>query len=229
MKIGIMQPYFMPYIGYWQLIKEVDLYVIFDDVNYIKKGWINRNNILVHDKRHLFTISLQGASQNKLINEIAVSDDFIKFKKTISMAYSKAPYYKQVSFLLDEICSFPKYNIAYFIKNSISLVCQYLGINTAIMMSSAIKKDNSLKGQDKILDICKILRADKYVNAIGGRELYEKEQFARQNIDLYFLEPKIEKYKQFTSDFVDCLSIIDVLMFNSVEETNYLLSKYTLL
>lgn len=98
MKIGIMQPYFMPYIGYWQLIKEVDLYVIFDDVNYIKKGWINRNNILVHDKRHLFTISLQGASQNKLINEIAVSDDFIKFKKTISMAYSKAPYYKQVSF-----------------------------------------------------------------------------------------------------------------------------------
>ena len=215
MKIGIMQPYFMPYIGYWQLIKEVDLYVIFDDVNYIKKGWINRNNILVHDKRHLFTISLQGASQNKLINEIAVSDDFIKFKKTISMAYSKAPYYKQVSFLLDEICSFPKYNIAYFIKNS--------------MMSSAIKKDNSLKGQDKILDICKILRADKYVNAIGGRELYEKEQFTRQNIDLYFLEPKIEKYKQFTSDFVDCLSIIDVLMFNSVEETNYLLSKYTLL
>ena len=228
MKIGIMQPYFMPYIGYWQLIKEVDLYVIFDDVNYIKKGWINRNNILVNDQKHLFTISLQGASQNKLINEIAISDDFIKFKKTLCMAYSNAPYYKQISLLFDDICSFPKNNIANFIKNSIILVCQYLGINTDIIMSSEILKDNTLKGQDKILDICKILCADKYINAIGGRELYRKEQFEEQNIELLFLEPKIEEYKQFKPNFIAGLSIIDVLMFNSVEETNYLLSKYTL-
>ena len=229
MEIGIMQPYFMPYIGYWQLIKEVDLYVIFDDVNYIKKGWINRNNILVNGQKHLFTISLESASQNKLINEIAISDDFDKFKKTLCMAYSKAPFYKEISLLFEDICSFPKSNLASFIKNSISLVCQYLGINTNIIMSSEIKKDNSLKGQDKILEICKILCADQYINAIGGIELYEKEHFKKENIELFFLDPIIEEYKQFKPDFVGGLSIIDVLMFNSVEEINYLLSKYTLI
>ena len=108
MTIGIMQPYFMPYIGYWQLLASVDIYVIYDDVNYIKKGWINRNNILVNNDKQLFTISLNGASQNKLINEITIADDFTKLRKTITMAYHKAPYYNNIMNLLDDIFEISK-------------------------------------------------------------------------------------------------------------------------
>ncbi len=223
-----MQPYFMPYIGYWQLIKCVDKYVIYDDVNYINRGWINRNNILVNGKKQLFSISLNGASQNKLINAISISDDFVKFRKTIAMAYSKAPYYYDISSLINKIIGFPKDNLANFIGNSIELVCDYLDIKTRLIMSSSIEKNNSLKAQDKILDICSILKADTYINAIGGQELYKKEDFAKEGIRLDFIKSKYIEYPQFKNEFVPWLSIIDVMMFNSVGEISFMLDKYDL-
>ncbi len=228
MKLGIMQPYFMPYIGYWQLMAAVDTYVIYDDVNYIKKGWINRNNILVNNDKQLFTISLNGASQNKLINEITIADDFTKLRKTIHMAYHKAPYYNDVMALLDKIFSYQSSNLADFIANSIELVCQYLDIQTKIIMSSDIEKDNSLKGQDKILEICKLLNADTYYNAIGGQELYDKSVFEKENIKLCFLKSDIPEYSQYNNNFVPGLSIIDVLMFNNPMLVNKMLIDYTL-
>jgi len=228
MRLGIMQPYFMPYIGYWQLIKCVDKYVIYDDVNYINRGWINRNNILVNGKKQLFSISLNGASQNKLINAISISDDFVKFRKTIAMAYSKAPYYYDISSLINKIIGFPKDNLANFIGNSIELVCDYLDIKTRLIMSSSIEKNNSLKAQDKILDICSILKADTYINAIGGQELYKKEDFAKEGIRLDFIKSKYIEYPQFKNEFVPWLSIIDVMMFNSVGEISFMLDKYDL-
>ena len=223
-----MQPYFMPYIGYWQLMAAVDTYVIYDDVNYIKKGWINRNNILVNNDKQMFTISLNGASQNKLINEITIADDFTKFRKTIRMAYHKAPYYNDVMALLDMILSYQSCNLADFIANSIKLVCEYLDIQTKIIMSSDIKKDNSLKGQNKILEMCKLLNADTYYNAIGGQELYDKSVFEKENITLYFLQSSTSRYLQFGEDFISGLSIIDVLMFNSKEEINIMLKNFQL-
>lgn len=229
MKLGIMQPYFMPYIGYWQLMAAVDKYVIYDDVNFIKKGWINRNNILVNGTKQLFTISLEGVSQNKLINEILIADDFIKLRKTIYMAYHKAPYYNDVMALLDKIFSYQPSNLADFIANSIKLVCKYLDIQTKIIMSSDIEKDNSLKGQEKILEICKLLNADTYYNAIGGRELYDKSVFEKENIKLRFLKSDIPEYPQYKNDFVSGLSIIDVLMFNNPAEIKKMLNAYTLL
>jgi hypothetical protein len=228
MTLGIMQPYFMPYIGYWQLMAAVDTYVIYDDVNYIKKGWINRNNILVNNDKQLFTISLNGASQNKLINEITIADDFTKLRKTIHMAYHKAPYYNEVVALLDKIFSYQSSNLADFIANSIELVCQYLDIQTKIIMSSDIEKDNSLKGQDKILEICKLLNADTYYNAIGGQELYDKSVFEKENIKLCFLKSDIPEYSQYNIDFVPGLSIIDVLMFNNPMQVNKMLIDYIL-
>ena len=229
MTIGIMQPYFMPYIGYWQLMAAVDTYVIYDDVNYIKKGWINRNNILVNNDKQMFTISLNGASQNKLINEITIADDFTKLRKTIHMAYHKAPYYNDVMALLDKIFSYQPSNLADFIANSIKSVCKYLDIQTKIIMSSDIEKDNSLKGQEKILEICKLLNADTYYNAIGGRELYDKSVFEKENIKLRFLKSDIPEYPQYKNDFVSGLSIIDVLMFNNPAEIKKMLNAYTLL
>ena len=228
MTLGIMQPYFMPYIGYWQLMAAVDTYVIYDDVNYIKKGWINRNNILVNNDKQMFTISLNGASQNKLINEITIADDFTKLRKTITMAYHKAPYYNSVMILLDDIFSYQSSNLADFIANSIKLVCQYLDIQTNIIMSSDIEKDNSLKSQDKILEICKLLNADTYYNAIGGQELYDKSIFENENINLYFVQSKITQYPQYGEEFISGLSIIDVLMFNSQRQIRDMLKSYEL-
>ena len=228
MKLGIMQPYFMPYIGYWQLMAAVDKYVIYDDVNFIKKGWINRNNILINGSKQLFSISLEGVSQNKLINEIQIADDFVKLRKTISMAYSKAPYYEETMELLDQIFTFESKNLAKFLENSIRLVADYLGLDTEIILSSDVEKDNSLRGQEKILEICKNLNADVYYNAIGGQELYDKDDFKADGIDLQFVKTNLIPYTQFKNDFVSGLSMIDVLMFSSPEEINNMLKQFTL-
>jgi len=224
-----MQPYFLPYIGYWQLIKAVDKYVIYDDVNYIKRGWINRNNILMGGEKKLFTITLNGSSQNKLINEIEISDDFRKFMKTIQQHYIRAPYYGDILPLIEKIVSFETRCLSVFITNSIKSILSYLSVDTEILISSQLVKDCSLNGKDKIINICKNLGADSYYNAIGGQEMYNKDECANHGIDLRFLKTKIVSYKQFKNEFVPSLSILDVLMFNSVGEINIMLDSFELI
>ena len=218
----------MPYIGYWQLIKAVDTYVVYDDVNYINRGWINRNNILISGSSYMFTIKLKQASQNKLINEIEILDDFSKLKKQIEFAYKKAPYYDNINVLLNKIFDYPNKNLSDFLLNSMRVICEYLNINTTLIKSSDVKKDNTLHAESKILDICSVLKADEYYNAIGGQSLYNKDKFKTNGIVLKFLKPEIMPYKQFKNDFVAGLSIIDVLMFNSPEEINTMLDRYEL-
>lgn len=229
MKVGIMQPYFMPYIGYWQLMKTVDKYVIFDDVNFIKRGWVNRNNILNNGQKYMFSIALRAASQNKYFNEIYVLDDFVKFRKTLVACYKRAPYYASVMSLMDEIFSFEDKCLSHFLRNSFDIVLNYLNIQTTLLYSSDIRKDESKKGQDKILDICSVLGATQYINAIGGQELYDKEKFAANGIKLNFLKTEVSQYRQFESGFVPGLSIIDVLMFNSPEEINRMLDNFEMI
>ena len=228
MTIGIMQPYFLPYIGYFQLIKEVDKYVIYDDVNYINKGWINRNNILLNGQKYLFTLSLLGASQNKLINEIAVENNQSKLLKTIENAYKKAPYFENVFAVIQSIFDYENKNLSKFVGNSIIQIADYLDIKTTFVYSSEIEKDNTLKGQEKILQICKILGVTNYINAIGGQELYDKDIFKQNSIELNFLKTEMIEYKQFKNDFVPYLSILDVMMFNPIEEINVMLNKFEL-
>jgi hypothetical protein len=227
-KLGIMQPYLFPHLAYFQLMNAVDRYVIYDDVQFIKGGWINRNNILIGGDKVLFTITLRDASPNKLINEINISDTFEKFQKTLTMTYSKAPYKEPVLQLIKRICDFEDKNLAQFIGNSFGEIAQYLGMNTEFLYSSNLEKDTRLKGQDKVIEICRELDADVYINAIGGQSLYDKEVFRRNNIELLFLETDRIRYKQIGSDFVEGLSIIDILMFNSKDETRQLLNAYEL-
>ena len=229
MKLGIMQPYFLPYIGYWQLINAVDKYVIYDDVQFIKGGWINRNNILINGQKQLFNLLLSGASPNKLINEITVQDNQTKLIRTIELNYKKAPMFQQVFPLFLHIMEHSDKNLAKFIGNSIVEISKYLSIETEFIYSSTIDKDNTLRAQDKILNICKLLNANKYVNAIGGADLYSKDDFNKVGIELSFLETKIEPYKQFKNEFVPYLSILDVLMFNDVESINIMFNKYNLI
>ncbi len=229
MKVGIMQPYLFPYIGYFQLIYLVDKFVLYDDVNYIKKGWINRNNIIINGQKKLFTISLSGASQNKLINEIYIADDFKTFIKTIRINYSKAPFFNETMELIEKILLYENRNLSLFIKNSFEILLEYLNITTELLLSSDIKKNNELKGQQKIMAICKELNTSTYINPIGGMELYKKETFKAKNIKLHFLKTNFTEYKQFKNEFISGLSIIDVMMFNSVEEINDMLENYELL
>lgn len=232
MKAAVMQPYLFPYIGYFQLINAVDTFVVYDDVNFIKKGWINRNSILVNEKPHLFTMDLKEASQNKLINEIQI-DTNTKWKKnllkTIALSYRKAPYFTEAFPVIEEVILNEESNLAKFITTSIRKICSFIGIQTHIMVSSEIGKDNSLKGSNKILALCKGLGATQYVNAIGGRALYDGLDFSKNNIKLQFIQTKPIEYSQFKNEFAPWLSIIDVMMFNSADEIKIQLNQYDLI
>lgn len=232
MRVGIMQPYFFPYLGYWQLINAVDTFVILDDVNYIKKGFINSNSILVNNAAYRFTVPLEKASQNKLINQTKLnfsSKDKEKFLKTIIISYKKAPFFKTVYPVIERSILYDENDLTAYIKYSIEQVKLFLNITTEIICSSDIKKDNTLKAQERIIEINKKLGASVYINAIGGQSLYSKEVFRQNSIELKFIEMRRLEYEQFQSKFVPNLSIIDVLMFNSVEGIKELLNQYTLL
>jgi len=229
-KVAIMQPYLFPYIGYWQLINAVDVFVIYDDVNFINKGFINRNYILFKNRSQRFTLELRKASQNKLINEIEIGNNQKKILKTIEFAYKRAPFFDVIFPLIEELLSWREKNLAKFTTNSLVKVGDFLKIKTKFVVSSNIKKDNSLKRQSKIIEIVKKLKGDIYINSIGGTSLYNKNDFARENIELKFLKPLEIKYKQFNNEFIPNLSIIDTMMFNSPEKIkNEFLEKYELI
>lgn len=232
MKIGIMQPYFFPYLGYWQLMNEVDTYVIFDDVAYIKRGWINRNQIKLNGTSHRIGIQIQKASQNKKINELYLFRDEKETNnliKSMELAYKKAPYYNQVTNLLRDVLDYEDNNLAVFLTYSIRRVAEYLGINPHFIISSEIEKDEKLKAQDKIIDICTRLGGDTYINAIGGRDLYTPEKFASKGIELLFLEmDRTVEYPQGKGAFIPNLSILDVMMYNSPGEIQELLKQFSL-
>lgn len=228
MVLAIMQPYLFSYIGYWQLINAVDTFVIYDDVNFIKQGYINRNNILSNGNSQQFTLELIGASSNKFINEIKVGNNSKKIMKSLKQSYTKAPYFNDILELIETILMQEEKNLAKFIGFSLIQISNYLDINTQFIYSSDIKKDNNLKAQEKVLDICKRLEATNYINAIGGQELYNKDDFSNENIKLNFLETELTEYKQLKNEFIPYLSIIDILMFNSKDEIKEMLNNYKL-
>ncbi len=229
MKLGIMQPYLFPYIGYFQLINTVDCFVIYDDVNFIKRGWINRNRILLNGRDHLFTLSLIGASQFRLINQVQTGDNKDKVLKTIEQAYARAPQYREVMPLVASVLQNEETNLSKYIENSIRKTAEFIGIETRIIVSSGIEKDNSLRGQEKILQICRILNADTYVNPIGGTDLYSRELFLSNSIKLYFIKSNLIRYRQMNDEFIPWLSILDVLMFNRKESIREMITDIELI
>lgn len=219
MKLAIMQPYIFPYIGYFQLINAVDKFIFLDDVNYINKGWINRNRIIVNGDIKYFCIPLEKASQNSLINEIkfAKSNDFfVKFKTTIIQNYKKARYFDNVMPIIDSVFdNYLEKSLSDVSSQSIKMICQYLGINVEFRSSSMMQEKKILKGQDRIIEICIKSGANDYYNLSGGKELYNRETFNKNNINLYFLENRFLEYKQNSKQFYPEVSIIDIVMHNS--------------
>lgn len=232
MKLAIMQPYFVPYIGYWQLMNAVDQYVVYDDVNYINRGWINRNRILMDGCIKYFNMPVLGASQNKLINEIDVNHDMVLVHKNIrrlETAYRRAPYYSEAMPVLEQVLKCEGKKAGEYLIKTFEIICDYLGITTKLISSSSLEKDCSLKGKDKILSICSLLNATEYYNPIGGQELYSFQEFRDYGIELKFLKTDDIIYPQFTDEFHANLSIIDVMMFNSREQIWEFLKKFTLI
>ena len=232
MKLGIMQPYFFPYLGYWQLINAVDKFVLLDDVNFIMRGYINRNSILVNKKQNLFTIPLDKPSQNKLIKETKLKFDAKSkdnFKKTLELAYKKAPEFNNFYPVIEDIINYSTEDLTQYIKYSIENVQKYLNINTSILISSEIQKNNSLKGEERIIEINKQLKSAVYINPIGGMELYNSENFKKEGIELKFIKMNEIIYKQFNNEFIPNLSMIDILMFNSQNKIKEMLNDYTLI
>ena len=220
--IGIMQPYFFPYLGYYQLVSAVDKFIFYDDVSFIKQGWINRNNILLNSRKHLFTVPIKNISSYRTIKDTILHPVLFpqwkdKWTKTIEQAYHTAPFYKDISLLIRESIYGVK-TIAELSKKSIINVSQYLDLSTEFIMSSDIYNNSSLNGEARILSICEIEKASIYINLTGGKKLYNKKKFGENGLDLRFLESELPKYKQFDSDFVPGLSMIDILMFNSSSE-----------
>ena len=233
MKLGIMQPYLFPYIGYFQLINAVDKFVVYDNIQFSKKGWINRNRILVNGKDEYFTIPLKKDSDFLNIDQRTLAPAFAtekdKLLRRITESYRKAPYFEQVFPLVKEIISQEEDNLFRFIRRSLLAVCESLGIKTEIVVSSAIPIDHELRSQDKVLTICKAMNAYHYINPAGGMDLYSKDVFKQHHIELHFLESKAIEYRQFSDEFVPWLSIIDVMMFNSGDQIKEKLNAYNLI
>lgn len=231
MVIAGNQPYFMPYIGYWQLINLSDVFIIGDDYNYIKKGWINRNRILQNKEILYFGVEVHHPSSFKYVNEHIISESFDVDKKIhqLTVAYQKAPYFEVGMKLMRKVLEYDNKNLADFLEHAMRCVCDYLGITTKIIRSSSIPGNVDLKREYRIFDYCKYCGADTYVNSSGGQILYDYSQFQEQGIRLGFLQSDEIRYQQFGTEFAPNLSIIDVIMFNSKEDIQKMLNQYTIL
>jgi hypothetical protein len=231
MKLAIMQPYFLPYIGYFQLINAADTFMVYDQIQYQKKRWINRNRYLIDGKDCLFLIPLKKGSTYLNIDDRYIADGFDRNKllNRLSNAYHKAPYFQETFGVFKQIVNYDKINLADYIYHSIISICTHIGIKTNIIRSANINYYLLLKIEDKIVAICYALDAKTYINAIGGVKLYSKEWFAEKGIELKFINSQPITYKQFDNEFVPWLSIIDVLMFNSIDKVRLILQEYELL
>ena len=218
-----MQPYFFPYIGYFQLVHAVDRFVVYDDVAFIKQGWINRNRMLINGQPSFFSVPIRHASSFTRICDTHIDDDrqharwVEKLLKSFDNAYRRAPEFPRVFPMIERVLAGQPSKIGDLALESVKAVARFLSIDTAFVDSSSTYGNADLKAEERVLAICVAERATEYVNVPGGRELYSRERFEAHGIRLHFIEPRPVEYKQFGAPFVPWLSIIDVLMFNPAD------------
>ena len=234
MKVAIMQPYFFPYIGYFQLMNLADKFVVYDNIEYAKKGWVNRNRILVDGRDEYITLPLKKDSDYLDVRDRFLADTWDQNKKKllnrITESYRKAPCFKNAFPVIEECIHFEKNNLFDFIFNSLQKTNEYLEITTPIVVSSDILIDQSVKAEQKVISICRALGATVYYNPIGGLELYSKQMFNENGIDLNFIRSNDIVYQQYSKDFIPWLSIIDLMMFSPKEKIRkYLQEEFTII
>lgn len=217
MRIAVMQPYFFPYIGYFQLIKSADIFILYDDVTFIKKGWIHRNKLCFNNTECWFTIPVKDASQYREIKDTKVCDAEIakwerKFFASIACFYGKQRHVSEGRSLVEQALSLPYDSIAELAENSLRLCCRYLGITTPIMRSSQLDVPATLSREKRLIEICRRYHADRYINASGGQELYSQNMFSPYNIQLEFIHPLLKPYRVRGRNFMPGLSVLDAIM-----------------
>ena len=232
MKLAIMQPYFLPYIGYFQLMNAADEFVVYDNIEFTKKGWINRNRILVNGTDAYITLPLRKDSdyldvKARYLAEIWPAERK-KMLNRIAQSYRKSPYFSAAYPVIEKCVLHEDPNLFGFILHSLDAIKGYLGIQTQFVISSAITIDHTLKSEQKVIEICRARNAGTYINPIGGVGLYSKDNFNSVDIKLNFLRADDIQYRQFDNDFIPSLSIADVMMFNSKETITAMLGMYTL-
>jgi hypothetical protein len=232
MKLAIMQPYFFPYIGYFQLIAASDVLVLHDDVQYIKGGWVNRNRILLNGEDRMITLPVRKDSYDLPINARNYLEDKQARRDIINLvkqAYAKAPCYREIFPLIEELLMFADGNVARYNENLIRRICDLIGIQSRIINSSGMDKDDRLIGEARVLEICKRLGATDYTNPQGGQTLYDTAMFRDAGINLRFLFMRAKPYPQKAAGFIPHLSIIDALMELGSESIRPYLAEYDLL
>ena len=215
MKLAIMQPYFFPYLGYWQLISAVDRFVIYDDVNYIKGGWINRNRILINGAPSYITAPIHAASSFKPIRELRLDRTQPwrdKILKSIENSYRRSPAFQDVFPVIESIVRNEDDRLSHYLTTGIKTISQLLNIKTDILETSSRYNNGQLKGEDRVIDICHAEKASLYINPEGGQKLYSQVRFNQSGIALQFLVMAVTPYPQRTAPFIPYLSIIDLLM-----------------
>lgn len=231
MKIAVMQPYFFPYLGYFQLINAVDTFVIYDNVQFTKKGWFNRNRLSFNNKVDYFTINIAKDSDFLDVCERKISPFYFKKEMPkilgkIEHNYNKAKYFNEVYPVIKKCFEYQTANLYEYVHYSLLNILDYLNLQTNIISSSDLQLNHDLKNKDRIFDIYKHLKADCYINPSGGHSLYNKEEFKENEVNLMFLEQNLPEYKQLNDAFEPGLSIIDVMMFNNKTEISEMLNTY---
>jgi hypothetical protein len=226
-----MQPYVFPYVGYFHLIEATDRMVFFDDVAFRKRSWINRNRILLEGRDHLFTVPVSGASQNKLILDVQLAVDAgwrRKFMLTLRHAYGDAPHFGPVADLVETVLSGSHESAADLAIASIDGVYDLIGLPWEHVRSSACSpQTRGLDGPSRLIQIARDQGAEEYVNAVGGRNLYDADEFRAGGLELGFVESLPIEYDQLGGHpFVPGLSIIDLLMFNDVADVRHALTQF---
>ncbi len=234
LSVALMQPYVFPYLGYFQLIHAVDKFIFLDDVRFIKKGWIHRNNILLKGSKHRITIPIQKISANKTILITCISKTPLgwetKLLKTLHHAYGKASHFDVVFQLVEKILiNCAQLPIGVLARQSIEMVFNYLSIEKKMIETSSVYDNSKMNLHDRIVDICNQETAQIYINSVGGQAFLKKDFFDAQNIELKFLKPNLKPYAQNATNFIAGLSIIDVLMHNSPDKIRDMFSNYTLI
>ena len=235
MKLGIMQPYFFPYIGYFSLIKHTDFWVVFDTPQFMRHGWVERNRILKPDgiEWQYVKAPLEKFGQKTAIKDLLIKNTTNWEQKILAQLQhykKKSPYYQNTLRILEEVFCTRYTSITDLNNKVLEIICKYLSIDFKYVVFSSMDLDTSMVSEpdEWALEISKSLKAEEYINPIGGLEFFDRSKYEKENIKIHFQRQNIKEYKQLKGEFVPGLSILDVLMFNSPEEINIMLDDFEL-
>lgn len=226
-KVAVMQPYLFPYLGYFQLVNAVDEFVFLDDVTFIKGGYINRNSILMDGRAHRFALPVADISSFRTIRDHSYVDAPGKFLELLRHAYAKAPLFGPVFDLVRSVVLAPQRSVAAVNSRSVMECYGYLGLQRIFSFSSDLDPRSSSTGPDRVVRLCRDRQASTYINAAGGRGLYDPAWFAESGLALGFIESRFPEYRQKATAFVPSLSIIDVLMWNTSHQVVAMLDQFS--